>query len=257
MTALQNVARRLGDVQIQMASLLINKGAKIDADGGSRKDSDKFKGRTALHHAAFMNNIQMVEFLVRQNANKDKQDEEGRTPIMLAALEGHETIVRFLITQGASIEVVDALDRSARQLAEHNKHDHVIDIIDHCRPEMHFGMEMHYQAPTTQRKVARATYKSVKKQGKTKKESPVAPAAVSSRDSTHLTPPPSDGSTSSPSPQHFMTATTHATPPSSHNWSPDYQGNSEAFQPQCSAYPGWYSNTSANNAQYVGSAYPY
>ncbi|EFO96603.1 CRE-LIN-12 protein [Caenorhabditis remanei] len=248
MTALMIVACKEGDDRlISMAQLLINHGAKIDSDGAARKDSEIYRGRTALHYAALIGNLPMVKFLVDENANKDKQDEEGRTPIMLAAKEGHRDTVAYLIQRGASVEVVDALDHTARQLARANHHHDVVELFDnvHLQPQPHLdffnGMDIHHQqihpqpATSTRKNARPANQKSAKKAaGRTKKE-----AVSSSRDSTHLTPPPSDGSTSSPSPQHFMTATTHTTPTSLHYMSPEYQFDysSEAFHPQCSALP--------------------
>lgn len=278
-TVLMEVARSEGCDQVEMARMLIAKGAKIDSDGAARKDSEIYHGRTALHYAALNDNLPMVEFLVAQNANKDKQDEAGHTPIMLAAKEGHERIVITLIRSGASVEAVDALvftryfyqdelsffqDHSARQLAQEKNYHNIVEIFDRYRPDIEFSMEMalrhqHQQqqpAATTARRTTRpTTLKASKKTSRKAKES-----ASNSRDSTHLTPPPSDGSTSSPSPQHFMT-TTRTTPTSLNYMSPEYQpeiGSSEGvstgsvggssssplqFQPQCSALPNggmWY-----------------
>ncbi|EGT56752.1 hypothetical protein CAEBREN_31590 [Caenorhabditis brenneri] len=250
-TALMIIASKYGPSQVKMARLLIANGAKVDSDGASRKDSEIYRGRTALHYAALADNVQMLDFLISQNANKDKQDEEGRTAIMLAAKEGNENSVKSLLLHGASIEACDVWDHCARQLAQLNHHHNIVEIIKNYHPVMSFAQEMSLHPlqnlPISQptRKTARATYKSTKKQPKVKKEPP-------SNDSTHLTPPPSDGSTSSPSPQHFM-GTTHTTPPSLHYLSPEYQhdaGSSDAFQPQCSTLPDgetWYTASPMQN----------
>lgn len=116
-------------------------------------------------------------------------------------------------------------DHTARQLAQANNHHNIVDIFDRCRPEREYSMDLHIQhthQPQPSRKVTRAPKKQT---SRSKKES-----ASNSRDSTHLTPPPSDGSTSTPSPQHFMN-TTHTTPTSLNYLSPEYQteaGSSEA-----------------------------
>lgn len=109
MTALMIVAHNEGRDQVASAKLLVEKGAKVDYDGAARKDSEKYKGRTALHYAAQVSNMPIVKYLVgEKGSNKDKQDEDGKTPIMLAAQEGRIEVVMYLIQQGASVEAVDA-----------------------------------------------------------------------------------------------------------------------------------------------------
>uniref|UniRef100_A0A0K0D1X9 Neurogenic locus Notch protein n=1 Tax=Angiostrongylus cantonensis TaxID=6313 RepID=A0A0K0D1X9_ANGCA len=66
-----------------------------------------YNGRTALHYAAQVNNVQMIEFLISKDANKDAQDLEDRTPLFLAASHGHVEAVQALVKAGASLEITD------------------------------------------------------------------------------------------------------------------------------------------------------
>ncbi|CAB3403307.1 unnamed protein product [Caenorhabditis bovis] len=204
-SALMEVAGSDHDTQI--AKFLISCGAKIENDGASRKDSEVYRGRTALHYAALHGNIKMVEFLVSQNANKDKQDEAGQTPLMLAAKEGHAHVVQFLVSQNASLDTTDQLDKTARQLAEAQHHYPVVEIIDHATIEKEMADASRYHLQMSGKPVkGRPTIKAVKRSASRKG---YQTSSSSSRDSTlHMTPPPSDGSISTPSPQNFLTRTT-------------------------------------------------
>ncbi|CAL2036730.1 unnamed protein product [Caenorhabditis brenneri] len=215
MTALMYAARALGDSQVQIATLLLEKGAKIDTDGNARVESEKFHGRTALHYAALADNVPMVQFLVDRNANKDKQDEDGRTPLMLAAKAGREKVVEFLVASGASLTIVDMKDKSAAQLATESYHHGIAEhltVMAYTRNRNEAMMLM----KTQQNDGRKQTMKSVKRGGSRK--APLVTSSLSSssgpssssRESNHLTPPPSDGSFSSPSPHYFQT--TSSTP---------------------------------------------
>ncbi|EGT36218.1 hypothetical protein CAEBREN_13583 [Caenorhabditis brenneri] len=216
MTALMYAAKALGDSQVPIATLLLEKGAKIDTDGNARVESEKFHGRTALHYAALADNVPMVQFLVDRNANKDKQDEDGRTPLMLAAKAGREKVVEFLVASGASLTIVDMKDKSAAQLATESYHHGIAEhltVMAYTRNRNEAMMLMKTQQNDGKRK---QTMKSVKRGGSRK--APLVTSSLSSssgpssssRESNHLTPPPSDGSFSSPSPHYFQT--TSSTP---------------------------------------------
>lgn len=57
---------------VEMAELLVRAGADVNADG--RKVKPSYSGRTALHFAAQLSNLEMIRFLIRSGANKDAQD---------------------------------------------------------------------------------------------------------------------------------------------------------------------------------------
>ena len=45
-------------------------------------------GKTALHWAASVNNVEAVNILLQNGANRDAQDDKDETPLYLAAREG-------------------------------------------------------------------------------------------------------------------------------------------------------------------------
>lgn len=220
MTPLMMAAGSFGCYQVEIATILLERGAKIDADGSARKESPHFHGRTALHFAARVDNRAMVKFLVDRNANKDKQDEEGRTPIMLAARHGNEETVQLLIEAGASLTMSDVLFKTASQHAKDNYHHDLADYLLTMSLNRDRNEAIRLKAINNTRTNGRNTLKAVKRGGSRK--TPLSTASTS-RDMNHLTPPPSDGSFSSPSPLYF-----HAFTP-----------NGRESSPENPVHPGW------------------
>ncbi|KAE9415742.1 hypothetical protein Angca_002690 [Angiostrongylus cantonensis] len=94
------------------------------------KSALSYNGRTALHYAAQVNNVQMIEFLISKDANKDAQDLEDRTPLFLAASHGHVEAVQALVKAGASLEITDQKDRTPYKVAEENEFRNVLEFLD-------------------------------------------------------------------------------------------------------------------------------
>ena len=65
------------------------------------------RGRTQLHHAAWLGNRHLIENLTRQGANLETQDEDGETPLHMAAWMGNTQTAVALIQQGANLEAQD------------------------------------------------------------------------------------------------------------------------------------------------------
>ncbi|VDO91190.1 unnamed protein product [Heligmosomoides polygyrus] len=115
-------------VDHKVAELLIRLGADPSYPGD--KSALSYKGRTALHYAAQVNNVQMIEFLISRDANKDAQDLEDRTPLFLAASHGHVEAVEALVRAGASLEISDRKDRTPYKVAEENEFRNVLELLD-------------------------------------------------------------------------------------------------------------------------------
>jgi len=79
---------------IAMLTLLLEAGAEPDTP-----DRD---GRTALHVAAMLQNVEMVKLLVVHGADVNKADACGETTIMFAAGKGSSEIVEYLFIKGAN-----------------------------------------------------------------------------------------------------------------------------------------------------------
>nr|CDJ97463.1 EGF and EGF calcium-binding and Notch region and Notch and Ankyrin domain containing protein [Haemonchus contortus] len=169
-------------VDHQVAELLIRLGADPSYPGD--KSALSYNGRTALHYAAQVNNVQMIEFLISRDANKDAQDLEDRTPLFLAASHGHLEAVQALVKAGASLEISDRKDRTPYKVAEENEFRHLLDLLDPEAKKANILLQIVANGKTT-----------VKSSSRQVKRIPVK------RRPQPLTPPHSDGCGSTPSPR--------------------------------------------------------
>ncbi len=64
-------------------------------------------GKSALHWAASVNNVDAVKFLLARGADKNKQDHKDETPLFLACLEGHVEAAKALLECGADENIAD------------------------------------------------------------------------------------------------------------------------------------------------------
>ena len=73
-----------------MASLLVDHGANVHRTGGHFGD-------TALHWAAELGNLAVVDLLVRHGASLTACGRTSRSPLYYAAWSGELTLVKFLV----------------------------------------------------------------------------------------------------------------------------------------------------------------
>jgi ankyrin repeat protein len=80
-----------------------------DAPKGPGEDvTAQYKGwGTALHIAAFLGELDIVEYLIGRGANIAAQNPTGVTPLHTAANGGHLEVVKFLVAHGADVKVRD------------------------------------------------------------------------------------------------------------------------------------------------------
>ena len=99
-TALHYAAER----DVFCVEMLIQNGANVNIGDGNRD--------TALHWAAFKNNLQCVKLLLQRGAHVDPLDFNNDTPLSWAARKGHYEVVRVLLEYNA-----DAQSRNLRGLS--------------------------------------------------------------------------------------------------------------------------------------------
>ncbi len=74
---------------------------KLVRAGADVNMATKGDGGTALHMAAQLGQLAIVQCLVQHGADKNKAINEGATTLFMAAQQGHLAIVQYLVQQGA------------------------------------------------------------------------------------------------------------------------------------------------------------
>lgn len=84
--------------RFEMMELLFQHGADVNDDAKNRIEEcfDYFDRTTALHEAAKLGHVDVVQFLIEKGANPDLTDEDGRTPLMVAQENKRLEVVEFL-----------------------------------------------------------------------------------------------------------------------------------------------------------------
>uniref|UniRef100_A0A8C4RDL1 Notch C-terminal domain-containing protein n=2 Tax=Eptatretus burgeri TaxID=7764 RepID=A0A8C4RDL1_EPTBU len=91
-------------------------------------------GKSALHWAAAVNNVEAMMVLLKHGANKDMQDNKEETPLFLAAREGSLEAVRILLEHGANRDITDHMDRLPRDAARDRHHHDILHLLDQLGP---------------------------------------------------------------------------------------------------------------------------
>ncbi|XP_013776460.2 neurogenic locus Notch protein-like [Limulus polyphemus] len=92
-------------------------------------------GKTALHWAAAVNNVDAVRVLLIHGANRDAQDNKEETPLFLAAREGAYQAAQILLEHFANREITDHMDRLPRDVAVERMHNDIVKLLDDFVPQ--------------------------------------------------------------------------------------------------------------------------
>ncbi|XP_032905305.1 neurogenic locus notch homolog protein 1 [Amblyraja radiata] len=100
-------------------------------------------GKSALHWAAAVNNVEATMVLLKNGANKDMQDNKEETPLFLAAREGSYETGKLLLEHFANREITDHMDRLPRDIAQDRMHHDIVRLLDEYNlvrsPQMQMG----------------------------------------------------------------------------------------------------------------------
>jgi len=139
----------------EIAELLINAGARIDAKAGSdtplhyaveygHKDiaelliangadlnaaRDYPAGDTPLHTAVRVGNKDIIELLVAKGADLNVKNNDGQTPLDIVVNKGYVDTAKLLISKGADINVTDNRGSSLLHLAAQNGQQDIAELL--------------------------------------------------------------------------------------------------------------------------------
>uniref|UniRef100_F7DG27 Notch C-terminal domain-containing protein n=2 Tax=Ornithorhynchus anatinus TaxID=9258 RepID=F7DG27_ORNAN len=86
-------------------------------------------GKSALHWAAAVNNVEATLLLLKNGANRDMQDNKEETPLFLAAREGSYEAARILLDHFANRDITDHMDRLPRDVARDRMHHDIVRLL--------------------------------------------------------------------------------------------------------------------------------
>uniref|UniRef100_A0A8C3XC95 Neurogenic locus notch homolog protein 1 n=1 Tax=Catagonus wagneri TaxID=51154 RepID=A0A8C3XC95_9CETA len=87
-------------------------------------------GKSALHWAAAVNNVDAAVALLKSGANKDMQNNKEETPLFLAAREGSYETAKVLLDHFANRDITDHMDRLPRDMAQERMHHDIVRLLD-------------------------------------------------------------------------------------------------------------------------------
>lgn len=87
-------------------------------------------GKSALHWAAAVNNVDATLVLLKNGANRDMQDNKEETPLFLAAREGSFEAAQILLDHYSNRDITDHLDRLPRDTAQERMHHDIVRLLD-------------------------------------------------------------------------------------------------------------------------------
>jgi ankyrin repeat protein len=92
-----------------------------------------FAGKTALHWAGAVNNVDAVVVLLQHGANRDAQDTKDQTPLFLVAREGSYEAGKMLLDNNANTKIKDNMDELPRDIAYGRMNYDIMRLLDENR----------------------------------------------------------------------------------------------------------------------------
>ncbi|WOK96098.1 hypothetical protein Cni_G04803 [Canna indica] len=106
---------------------------------GISPNSGDSQGRTALHMASANGHLEIVEYLIRNEADVNALNSEKNTPLHWACLNGHIEVVKLLIQGGANVSLLNSHERTPMDEAVSRGKMDVIDAINTAVTEVELG----------------------------------------------------------------------------------------------------------------------
>jgi ankyrin repeat protein len=127
--------------QPEIARILIENGADVNAGEAADPPRVMWGGSTALDHAAWMDSVAVAEVLIDHNADLNRHGAEHFAPLIVAAARGSEGVAKLLLEKGANPNVTDVDGNSPLLEAADAGHQSMVELL------IAHGADMEAQAP--------------------------------------------------------------------------------------------------------------
>ncbi|MCS7208424.1 MAG: ankyrin repeat domain-containing protein [Fimbriimonadales bacterium] len=119
----------------EIALLLIEKGASLDARDRSGDRENRHPGNSPVHYAAIYGRARVLQAMLDRGVSPNLRDRNGRTLLMMAAENRHRETVRLLLQRGADPTMRSALGETALSAALRGGDPEVIRLIQQRLPK--------------------------------------------------------------------------------------------------------------------------
>lgn len=114
----------------EIALLLIEKGASLDARDKSGDRENFHPGYSPVHYAAIYGRTRVLEAMLARGVSPNLRDRNGRTLMMLAAENGHLDTVQMLLRRGADPNARSAFGETALDAARRSGNQALVQLLE-------------------------------------------------------------------------------------------------------------------------------
>ncbi len=112
-----------------IALLLIERGASLDARDKSGDRENRHPGNSPVHYAAIYGRTRVLQAMLARGVSPNLRDRNGRTLLMMAAENGHRDTVKLLLERGADPNARSALGDTALDAARRSGDPEILRMI--------------------------------------------------------------------------------------------------------------------------------
>lgn len=112
-----------------IALLLIEKGASLDARDRSGDRENRHPGNSPVHYAAVYGRTRVLQAMLERGVSPNLRDRNGRTLLMMAAENGHVDTVKMLLQRGADPKAQSALGDTVLDAAKRSGDAEILRLI--------------------------------------------------------------------------------------------------------------------------------
>ncbi len=112
-----------------IALLLIEKGASLDARDKSGDRENRHPGNSPVHYAAVYGRTRVLQAMLDKGVSPNLRDRNGRTLLMMAAENGHVDTVKMLLQRGADPKAQSALGDTVLDAAKRSGNAEILRLI--------------------------------------------------------------------------------------------------------------------------------